>query len=266
MNFRRWTDSRLHTITDQIAGFNQMSVSYLASMDPKTAAIEQCDESDFVFLSRVCQTYGMSMKVKNNTIIVFSRSEYEAKPPVGTITFPPSKSSLFSLSQIMAGSGLNSSYGVNGQGGIVSWSASDNLDGIFKDCHWATISPYSGKTTIGTYVDQNNPPVGASLNVRGNVYEQSYPPPQSGSGFYDGAGTMTTSAEEKARYALRLKAEKRHQLQISLPLSLRIESGAVWIMQGIGVDFDGPWIAIEVEHQIGESSETRAVYERVLGW
>jgi hypothetical protein len=266
MNFRRWTASKLHAITDQIAGFNGMTPSYLASTDPQTAEIEQCDESDFVFLSRVCQTYGMSLKIKDNTIIVFSRSEFEAKPPVGTITFPPSKSSLISLSQIMAGAGQNVSYGVNGKGGIVSWNASDNLDGIFKDAHWVTISPYSGKTTIGTFVDINNPPVGASLNKSGNVYEPNYPAPQS-LGLYDGPGLMTDAATLRARYELRLRAEKRHQLQITLPLCLRIESGAVWTMQGIGLSFDGNWINIETEHQKGESgSETRATFERCLGW
>jgi len=265
MKFNRWQEIRLKGMATQIASDNQMQLSYQASTDPAIATIEQTDESDFVFLSRVAQTVGMSVKIKNNSIIVFSRSEYEAKPPKGIITFPPTPGLL--LSNIL-NPGTAAGYGVNGQGGMISWSASDNLDGIFKDCRITIRSIDSGKTTIGKFVDQNNPPVGSSLNLRKNVYPPNYPTPSSG--FYDGADQMTTSADQKAQYELRLRAEKRHQLRIVLPFCLKIESGDVWTMQGIGKDFDGlPWIGIETEQtKSGDEtgSQTGVTFERCLGW
>jgi hypothetical protein len=265
MKFQRWQATRLNALSKQIAADNQMQLSYQASTDPQIAAIEQTDESDFVFLSRVAQTVGMSLKIKNNSIIIFSRAEYEAKPAVGTITFPPTPGLL--LSNIL-NPGAAAGYGVNGQGGMISWTASDNLDGIFKDCRVTIRSVDSGLTTIGKFVDSNNPPVGASLNKRTNIYPSNYPPEQSG-GYYDGSPQNITTADQKAQYELRLRAEKRHSLRITLPFCLKLESGANWNMQGVGKDFDGKWIGIEVEQTTsGEAtgSQTSATFERCLGW
>jgi phage protein D len=66
MKFQRWTQSTLKNIAGQIVADNPpLQLSYLASEDPFVAAFEQCDESDFVCLSRIAQTVGMSMKIKN---------------------------------------------------------------------------------------------------------------------------------------------------------------------------------------------------------
>jgi hypothetical protein len=267
MKFNRWQAIRLQGMAKQIASDNQMQISYQSSTDPLIAEIEQIDESDFVFLSRVAQTVGMSLKVKNNTIIIFSRAEYEAKPPKGIITFPPTPGLL--LSNIL-NPGAAAGYGVNGQGGMISCTASDNLDGIFKNCRITIRSIDSGKTTIGLFDPPNPPPVGASLNKRTNIYEQNYGPELvGGGGFYDGVGPMTTDADQKAQYELRLRAEKRHQLRIQLPFCLKIESGDVWTMQGVGREFDGNWIGIETEQTKTADetgSQTGATFERCLGW
>jgi hypothetical protein len=78
---------------------------------------------------------------------------------------------------------------------------------------------------------------------------------------------MLEAANQAAENELRRRAEKRHQLQLTVPFCLKIESGDVWTCSGIGPDFDGGWIAIEVEQTISESgSQTRASAERVLGW
>jgi len=268
MKFQRWTATKLQNLHAQICADNSMIPDYQASEDPYIASIEQYDESDFVFLSRVAQTVGMSLKIKNNTITIFSRKEYESRAPKGFITFPPSKSSLFSLSQITQGLGLGSSYGVNGTGGMISWNVADNLDGIFKDCRVVIRSVYSGLTTEGKYVDPNNPPVGASVNVRKNIYLPSYPAVQAATGtYYDGNAQNIQQANFIAYNELRKRAEKRHSLQLTVPMALMIEAGDVWTMQQIGPDFDGNWIAIEVEQTISESgSQTRCSFEKCLGW
>jgi hypothetical protein len=65
----------------------------------------------------------------------------------------------------------------------------------------------------------------------------------------------------------RRRAEKRHSLPISLPFCLKIESGDVWKISGVGPDWDGSWLAIEVEQAIADSgSTTRASYEKCLNW
>jgi len=238
-----------------------MTPDYQASENPQIAAIEQYDESDFVFLSRAAQTVGMDMKVRNNTITIFSRKEYESRAPKGFIVFPP------------AGNGLTFgpavAYGVNGMGGIVSWGVSDYLDGIFKGCRVVIRSPYSGQTTTGLFDDPNKPPSGATLQKRMNFYPPSYPATQAPPNqYWDGNQQMIESANEIAYNELRRRAEKRHQLQIALPFCLRIESADVWTMQSIGPDFDGNYIAIEVEQsKDGDGgSQTRATFEKCLNW
>jgi hypothetical protein len=263
MKFQRWQESRLQNIANQIVSDNPpMTLSYLASTDPFVATIEQYDESDFVFLSRVCQTVGMSMKVKNNQVIVFSRKEYEARAPKGTITFPPGQQ----LPGIPFDS--SSSYGVNGVGGIESWSCTDNLDGIFKGCRVVIRSPYSGQTTTGLYDAPDSPPVVATLQKRQNTYPSSYPAAEAQPGQYtDLNQEMIQSPNEIAYNELRRRAEKRHQLQFTVPFNVKVESADVWTCQNIGPDFDGNYIVLEAEHAIGDGgSQTRGSAERCLAW
>jgi hypothetical protein len=264
MKFQRWTESRLQNIANQIVSDNPpLTLSYQASTDPPIAAIEQYDESDMVFLSRVAQTVGMSIKIKNNQVIVFSRKEFEARPPKGIITFPPG--------QQLPGIPFDKSvsYRVNGVGGMESWSCSDNLDGIFKGCRVVIRSPYSGLTTTGQYVDPDNPPVVATLQKRQNTYPPSYPAAQAAPNgtYYDGNQEQIDSANEIAYNELRRRAEKRHQLQFTVPFNVKVESADVWTCQNIGSDFDGNYIILEAEHAIGDGgSQTRGSAERCLGW
>jgi hypothetical protein len=264
MKFQRWQESRLQNIANQIVQGNPpLTLSYLASEDPQIATMEQYDESDFVFLSRIAQTVGMSVKIKNNQVIIFSRKEFESRPPKGTITFPPGEQ----LPGIPFDS--SNSYGVNGVGGIESWSCSDNLDGIFKGCRVVIRSPYSGLTTNGLWDDPNNPPIGATLNKRQNFYPPSYPAAEAvpNGTYYDGNQQNKESADKIAYNELRRRAEKRHSLQITFPLCLKVESGDVWVCSGIGPDFDGNWIAIEAEMSVADSgSQTRGSFEKCLGW
>jgi hypothetical protein len=264
MKFQRWTESTLQNIANQIVAANPpLTLSYLASTDPFVATIEQYDESDMVCLSRIAQTVGMSMKIKNNTVIIFSRKEFEAKPPKGTITFPPG----LQLPGIPFDTSV--SYGVNGVGGMESWSCSDNLDGCFKGCRVVIRSPYSGLTTTGLWDDPNNPPVGATLQKRQNIYPPSYPAAEAvpNGTYYDGNQQNKESADQIAYNELRRRAEKRHQLQFTVPFCLKIESGDVWTCQNIGPDFDGNYIFLEAEQSIGEGgSQTRASAERCLAW
>jgi hypothetical protein len=266
MKFQRWTESTLSNIAGQIASDNSMQLSYQGT-DQKIASIEQYDESDFVFLSRVAQTVGMSMKVRNNVITIFSRKDYESKPPKGFITFPPTQSGLLAGLESFGGS---PSYGVNGTGGMISFSVTDNLDGIFKDCKVVIRSPISGLTTQSKYVDDpNNPQVGATLNIRKKLYPPSYPVAQAAPNgtFYDGNPQMQQTADALAYNELRRRAEKRHSLQITVPFCLKIESGDVWTMSNIGQDFDGNWIAIDIEQAISDAgSQTRGSFEKCLGW
>jgi hypothetical protein len=266
MKFQRWTEMMLSNIAGQIASGNGMQLDFQGT-DQKIATIEQYDESDFVFLSRVAQTVGMSMKVRNNIITIFSRKDYESKPPKGFITFPPTQSGFLAGLENFSGS---PSYGVNGSGGILSWSATDNLDGIFKDCRVVIRSPISGLTTQSKFwEDPNNPQVGATLNIRKKLYPPSYPAAQAAPNgtFYDGNPQQQQAADALAYNELRRKAEKRHSLLISLPFCLKIESADVWKISGVGPDWDGSWIAIEVEQAISDSgSTTRPSFERCLNW
>ena len=263
MKFQRWQQSKLQDLASQIASDNSMTLDYEASTNPTIAAIEQYDESDMVFLARVAQTFGMSIKVKNNILILFSRKDYESRAPKGTITFPPNMASLLSA----IANPISSAYGVNGAGGMLSWSASDNLDGIFKDCRVVIRSPYSGLTAQSLFDDPNNPPVVATLNKRQNIYPPSYPAAQSSPSVYYDGPQGDQQANLIAYNELRRRAEKRHSLMLTVPLALNLEAADVWVMQGIGQDFDGSFILLDAEQLSGESgSQTKASFERVLGW
>lgn len=80
-----WEKISLSAIANEIAGKNGMKCMFESKFDPFYNRKEQVQESDIVFLQRLCKNAGISLKVTAKIIVLFDAAEFEKKDAVRTI-------------------------------------------------------------------------------------------------------------------------------------------------------------------------------------
>lgn len=83
---RAWENCALSAIAAQIAANGGTTCLYEAARDPIYSRVEQDQESDITFLTRLCQAEDMAVKCVDGRLAVYSLAEYEGQPPFLTIT------------------------------------------------------------------------------------------------------------------------------------------------------------------------------------
>lgn len=124
---KAWENYSLSGIANEMAGNNGLSCMYESSRDPQYEREEQTTTSDIVFLYKLCQDAGISLKVTGTQIVLFDQIKYESQPSQITIQRGP-KGGYKSYS-------LSSSSGERGYTSCrVSWTGSDGklIEGIAK--------------------------------------------------------------------------------------------------------------------------------------
>lgn len=81
-----WEAYYLSRIAQEIAGRAGMKCMYECDTDPYYSRVEQVRQSDIAFLSTLCHSAGISLKVTANTLVLFDQAKYEAAEPVITIS------------------------------------------------------------------------------------------------------------------------------------------------------------------------------------
>lgn len=79
-----WENVTLQNIAAEIAERTGVALVYDAP-EIKIKAIEQSKKNDCAFLSELCKSYGLSLKVYNNKIIIFDRIERKKRPAAYTV-------------------------------------------------------------------------------------------------------------------------------------------------------------------------------------
>jgi phage protein D len=82
---KAWESYNLSGIANEIAASNGMKCMYESANNPKYGRLEQIKTSDIKFLSRLCRDAGISLKVTNDTLVLFDQATYEAKGAVFNI-------------------------------------------------------------------------------------------------------------------------------------------------------------------------------------
>lgn len=82
---KAWEKIKLSAIANEIAGKNGMKCMFESAFDPFYNRKEQVQESDIVFLQRLCKAAGISLKVTAKMIVLFDASAYEQKDAVRKI-------------------------------------------------------------------------------------------------------------------------------------------------------------------------------------
>lgn len=78
---KAWEAYKLSGIAREMAEKAGMACLFLAQSDPEYSRVEQYQESDIRFLSRLCQGAGLSLKSTNNILVIFDQQSYESKSP-----------------------------------------------------------------------------------------------------------------------------------------------------------------------------------------
>ncbi len=81
---KTWNSVTIESIAQEIAKRAKVSLSY-EGPTIKIKAIEQSGQTDSEFLYRICESYGLAMKVYSNKIVIFDEEKYEKKASVVTI-------------------------------------------------------------------------------------------------------------------------------------------------------------------------------------
>lgn len=107
---RTWQKTNLSAIVGEIAGNSGYEAMYLAAFNPSFERIVQDEERDLEFLSRVCEKYGLSLKVTAGAIVVFDSKEMEQEEPVRKIKFGDKSYSKYKLASSLSTTAYSSCH------------------------------------------------------------------------------------------------------------------------------------------------------------
>lgn len=84
---RTWENVKLSVIASDIAKRNGLELFWDSPNDPLYERRDQTESSDLAFLMGLCRTYGIGIKVSDTQLVCYDEELYEAKAPVGTLSF-----------------------------------------------------------------------------------------------------------------------------------------------------------------------------------
>ena len=222
---RAWEKKSLKEIASEIAKENEMRLVWDCEEDQTYDRIEQKRESDLKFISAQCEELGFSLKVTDDSIVIFDQSRYEKMKPVKTFTL--------------------------GESDILSWNFESNQSETYKSC---TVSFRDYR------LKQKDAAAGFSLNenltkdesgTNKAVWNYTYTDPEADeNGQEYGYKTRVKSlAEAKRKARAKLRQLNLRSLTGSLTIigDVGMVSGVVIKCKGFG-SFDGNFIVGEATH------------------
>lgn len=82
---KAWEDANLEKIASEIADESGLSFVFDSPSSPQYDRIDQHEESDLEFINRLCSDDGLSLKITDNQLVIFSQSKYESQKAVKII-------------------------------------------------------------------------------------------------------------------------------------------------------------------------------------
>ena len=83
---RAWESYTLKGIASEICQNAGIELLFDSDLNPSYKRLDQKQESDLKFLSGLCEEVGLSIKVTDDKLVIFSQETYEKKAPVKTFT------------------------------------------------------------------------------------------------------------------------------------------------------------------------------------
>lgn len=136
----------LAAIVGTIAGDNGMGVVFDSSYNPVYDRVEQTEQTDLEFLTRLCSDAALSLKIADKSIIVIDDAKYEAAGPITTIK--------------------------RGEFPIISYQARTSLNEVYTECVAEYTDAKTKQTYSYTFTPPNPPQTGKTLHVNRHVRSQ----------------------------------------------------------------------------------------------
>lgn len=82
---RSWEKAELKTISNDIASAAGLELFFDTEENPIINRIEQTEESDLQFMMRLCNSYGLAIKVQSQKLVIFDEAKYESEDAIFTL-------------------------------------------------------------------------------------------------------------------------------------------------------------------------------------
>lgn len=131
-----WEGVTVRQIAASVALRNGLKLEYDCPTEITIAAVEQNKSADSDFITKLCDEYGLCVKIYSSKIVIFDLAEYEKKEAVGVIH----------------------------KGDTANWSFSTTLEGTYTGGEYTYTHPVTGEDITVTVGDDKR-----KLTVNGNA-------------------------------------------------------------------------------------------------
>ena len=252
---KAWEKYTLKRIASEIAKKAEISLIFETEEDPEYDRLDQKDESDLAFLTRLCRDAGFSLKVTDDTIVIFDQTRFEKMDPICTLEL--------------------------GKADILSWDFQNEQSETYKSCvvSWRDIKKKIRKSVGGYNIDlekpSTNPPAkynidlekidssNARKNPAVNTYVYIDPDADDNGQEYKLKKRVTSRAEAERLAKATLRKLNLRKLTGSMTLvgDTRLVAGVVVEVRGFG-SFDGRFFVESATHSVSGSGYTTSINVR----
>ena len=255
---RAWENTTLQKIAQDIAGNAKLRLVYDVRSSVGLDRVEQTKQSDMYFLMDLCATYGVSLKVTDNQLVLFEESVYEDLPVVDTFD----------------------KYDKNNR--IIDYKFSQNTSDTVSKVELVYKDPKSGLVARGEFTPPNPPATGQKLvlnerpgDLRGDNFRNSTGGSSSGSSFNSFNNTASdfnstrTDVIDNASRICRARCREKNKSEWTCVLKM---FGNVKMGGGVNIDmknwgiYSGKYMVDIATHKTGAGYETTVFAHKVLGY
>lgn len=242
---RAWEKKKLKEIAETIAKESELTLLYDCQENPSFDRQDQSKTSDLQFLQKLCEENGISLKVTDDTLVLFDQASYEKKEPIKTIEL--------------------------GVSPVLSWDFETNQSETYRSVTVSYRNPKEKKKGKAGRYDLDAKPqsstpsrYGGETKKKSNPAVQSYTytdPYADENGQEYALKKRATSLEDAKRLA-KAKLRQLNARSVTGSLTLvgdtELVAGGVVEIKGFG-SFDGKFIIEQAGHSVGSGGYTTAL-------
>lgn len=237
---KAWESYNLKGIASAICADAGIDLLFDSEYDPFYDRQNQEKESDLAFLSRLCEDAGLSIKMTNMQIVIFSQESYEKKKPIKTFTL--------------------------GKSNILSWNFENTQSEQYKSVTVSYRDPKQKKKgSAGGKVIGSD---AAEKNSKGNnaVMSYTYTDKRVGDDGQEYILKKRATTQDEAKRLAKSKLRSLNARHITGSMSIvgdvEMVAGVVIKCAGFG-SFDGKFIVEQATHTVSSGYTTSLTLRRV---
>jgi hypothetical protein len=235
-----WEGQDLQAIASEIATQFGLALVWDTTNNPKLKRTDVVETAYLEYIRDRAKDEGLSIKIFNKQLVIYSEEEYEARVPVYVLTY--------GLSQIL------------------SYAFTDRLNDTYASARNAYVSPESGDLIEGEFVPEE-PPTGSGSILQMNQRVEEEEEEGGGDGpelrkpkaigdtidYSNENATAAAAASRKAKSQLREKNKREKEAVIVVVGNPGYISGLNVQLIGFGSQLDGKWFISSSIHSISEN-------------